>query len=117
MRYDDSDSTPRIELSAKQPITIISDGYILSPANTKPISTAAPSSGSPLHSCSHLLRVVDVVDQVLDDGRGVGCLGSLAVVGDHGAGGSADDDGAGLALGCVSLFGSVRFVFLRRGDG
>lgn len=46
----------------------------------------------------HLLRVVDVVDQVLDNGRGVGGLHALAVVGDDRAGRGADNDGALLAL-------------------
>lgn len=44
------------------------------------------------------MRVVDVVDQVLHDSRRVGGLHALAVVGDDGAGGGADNDGALLAL-------------------
>lgn len=46
----------------------------------------------------HLLRVVDVVDQVLHHCRRVGGLHALAVVGDDGAGGGPDNDGALLAL-------------------
>lgn len=46
----------------------------------------------------HLLRVVDVVDQVLHHSRGVSSLHFLAVVGDDGAGRGADNDGALLAL-------------------
>lgn len=45
-----------------------------------------------------LLRVVDVVDQVLHDRCGVGGLHVLAVMGDDGAGGGADDNGTFLAL-------------------
>lgn len=45
-----------------------------------------------------LLGVVDVVDQVLDDSSGVGGLDALAVVGDDGAGGGTDNNGALLAL-------------------
>lgn len=47
---------------------------------------------------SRLFRVVDVVDEVLNDGSGVGGLGTLAVDADHSASASADDDGALLAL-------------------
>lgn len=53
------------------------------------------------HICSNevlLVGVVDVVDQFLDHAGGVGSLGTLAVVSDHSASGSADDDGALLAL-------------------
>lgn len=47
---------------------------------------------------NNLLRVVDVVDEVLNDGCGVGGLDALAVVGDHGASRGADDDDALLTL-------------------
>lgn len=46
--------------------------------------------------------MVDVVDQVLDDGGGVGSLDGLGVVGDDDAGGSSDDDNAFLALSVES---------------
>jgi hypothetical protein len=47
---------------------------------------------------NNLLRVVDVVDEVLNDGCGVGGLDALAVVGDHRASRGADDDDALLTL-------------------
>jgi hypothetical protein len=42
--------------------------------------------------------VVDVVDEVLDNGCGVGGLDGLAVVGDHDARDGLDDDDTLLAL-------------------
>lgn len=62
------------------------------------------------------MRVVDVVDQLLDVGGGVGGLAALAVVGDDGAGRSADDDGALLALFGISIdFPSLCiFVWLKQ---
>jgi hypothetical protein len=47
---------------------------------------------------SRLFGVVDVVNQILDHGSGVGRLGTLTVVSDHGASASADNDDALLAL-------------------
>jgi hypothetical protein len=47
---------------------------------------------------SRLFGVVDVVDQVLDYGSGVGGLGTLAVVSDHSASAGADDDDTLLTL-------------------
>lgn len=71
-------------------------------------SSTGPSS---IHRSGHLLRVVDVVDQLLDDGGGVGGLDALAVVGDDGAGRSADDDGALLALFGISIHPFFRGVY------
>lgn len=56
----------------------------------------------------HLLRVVDVVDQVLHNSRCVGGLHALAVVGDDGAGRGANNDGTLLAL---YSSGSASFVY------
>ena len=47
---------------------------------------------------AHLLGVVDVVDDLLDNGSGVGGLDTLGVVGDHSAGRSTDNDGTLLTL-------------------
>lgn len=51
------------------------------------------------------MRVVDVVDQLLDDGGSVGSLDVLGVVGDDGASRSTDDDGALLVLLGISTAG------------
>ena len=66
---------------------------------TGPVSSYHPCSIQNTARGWHLLRrVVDVVDQVLHNSGGIGGLHALAVVGDDGAGGGANDDGTLLAL-------------------
>lgn len=58
----------------------------------------SPSDRYLTDSHPHLLRLVDVVDQVLDHGSGVVGLDGFGVMGDNNAGDGSDDDDTVLAL-------------------
>ena len=66
--------------------------------SSQPSYVITSSSTIPRPYASRLFGVVDVVDELLNNGGGVGGLGLCPVDTDHGAGAGTDDDGALLAL-------------------
>lgn len=66
--------------------------------SSQPSYAITCSSTVPSPCVSRLFGVVDVVDELLNNGGGVGSLGLRPVDTDHGAGAGTHDDGALLAL-------------------